>query len=75
VGKMQVSECEEKTRLAEVYRDATEKFSHSVNELREKVGKSSKAEYERLRRASEEWRVHSEQARLALEQHVAAHKC
>jgi hypothetical protein len=67
--------CEEKTRLTEVYGDATEKFSHLVNELQQKVGKSLKEEYERLRRASEEWRVHSEQARLALEQHVAAHKC
>jgi len=67
--------CEEKTRLTEVYGDATGKFSHSVNELQEKVGKSSIEEYERFRRASEEWRVHSEQARLALEQHVAAHKC
>ena len=67
--------CEEKTPSTEVYRDATERFSHSVNELREKVGKSPKEEYERLRRASEEWRVHSEQARLALEQHVVAHKC
>lgn len=57
--------CEEKTRLADVYRDATERFSHSVNELREKIGKSSKEEYERLRRTSKEWRVHSEQARLA----------
>jgi hypothetical protein len=52
-----------------------EKFSQAVNELQEKMGISSKTEYERLRRASEEWRVHSEQARLALEQHVAAHNC
>ena len=46
-----------------------------VKELQEKVEKSSKEEYQRLQRASEEWRVHSEQARLALEQHLASHKC
>jgi hypothetical protein len=67
--------CDEKRRLTVEYQDATEKFSQSVTELQEKMGKSSKEVYQRLQRASEEWRVHSEQARLALEQHVAAHKC
>jgi hypothetical protein len=67
--------CEEKRRLTAEYQEATEKFSRSVTELQDKMGKSSKEEYLRLQRASEEWRVHSEQARLALEQHLAAHKC
>jgi len=39
------------------------------------MGVSPKDEYERLQRVSEEWRVRSEQARLALEQHIAAHRC
>jgi hypothetical protein len=39
------------------------------------MGVSPKEEYERLQRVSEEWRVHSVQARLALEQHIAAHGC
>jgi hypothetical protein len=67
--------CEEKSRLTAEYQMATESFSMSVNALREKMGTSSIEEYERLQRASEEWRVHSEQARLALEQHIAAHRC
>lgn len=67
--------CDEKTRLATEYEDATTKFSHAVTELRQKTGVSPKEEYERLDRAANEARVKSEQARLALEQHIAAHRC
>jgi len=67
--------CEEKSRLTAEYQAATESFSKSVNELRQKTGTSSAGEYERLQRVSEEWRSRSEQARLALEQHLAAHRC
>ncbi len=44
-------------------------------ELRRRMGTSRKDEYVRLERASNEARVKSEQARLALEQHIAAHHC
>jgi hypothetical protein len=37
------------------------------------MGTSLRPEYERLSRASDDARVKSEQARLALEQHIAAH--
>jgi hypothetical protein len=67
--------CEEKTRLTIAYQEATEKFSTSVTELEQSMGRVSKEEYARLQRASDEWRVHSEERRLALEQHIAAHKC
>jgi hypothetical protein len=67
--------CDEKSRLTREYNAATETFSRSVAELLEKMGVVPKEEYERLQRVSEEWRVHSEQARLALEQHIAAHRC
>jgi hypothetical protein len=67
--------CDEKTRLTTEYQAATESFSKSVNELRQKMGTSSAGEYERLTRVSEEWRVRSEHARLALEQHIATHRC
>jgi hypothetical protein len=67
--------CDKKIRLTREYNAATETFSRSVAELLEKMGVSPKEEYERLQRVSEEWRVHSEQARLALEQHIAAHRC
>jgi hypothetical protein len=39
------------------------------------MGTSAKEEYDRLQRATDEARVKSEQARIALEQHTAAHRC
>ena len=67
--------CEEKSRLAAEYENSTAKFSEAVTELRKKMGTSAKEEYQRLDRAANEARVKSEQARLALEQHIAAHRC
>jgi hypothetical protein len=67
--------CEEKKRLATEYEVATAKFSEAVTELRKKMGTSAKEEYQRLDRATNETRVKSEQARLALEQHISAHRC
>ena len=67
--------CEEKVRLAMEYETATSRFSEAVRELRLKMGTSPKDEYDRLERASNEARVRSEQARMALEQHTAAHRC
>jgi hypothetical protein len=72
---LKMTVCAEKDRLTTEYQAATGTFSQSVTELHDKMGVSSKEEYERLQRVSEEWRVHSEQARLALEQHIAAHGC
>jgi len=62
--------CEEKKRLASEYENATTKFSHGVAELRKRMGTSTKEEYQRLDRASNEASVISEHARLALEQHA-----
>lgn len=67
--------CEEKARLMSDYNAATSKFSEAVAELHRRMGTSPKEEYERLDRAANEARVKSEQARLALEQHIAAHRC
>jgi hypothetical protein len=67
--------CEEKARLAAEYQAAAEGFSKAVTELRQKIGTSSAEEYDRLQRVSEEGRIRSEQTRLALEQHIAAHRC
>ena len=67
--------CEEKARLTMEYDAATSKFSAAVSELRLKMGSSQREEYDRLERASNEARVRSEQTRLALEQHIAAHRC
>lgn len=67
--------CKEKTRLATEYEIVTTKFSDAVAELRRKMGVSTREEYERLDCAANEARVKSEQARLALEQHIAGHGC
>ena len=67
--------CQEKARLGAEYESATGKFSAAVTELNQKIGISPKEEYERLDRAANESRVKSEQARLALEEHIAAHRC
>ena len=67
--------CEEKARLLREYDDATLAFSNAVQELRRKIGTTPKAEYERFDRISSEARVRSEQTRLALEQHIGAHRC
>jgi hypothetical protein len=67
--------CEEKARLLRQYDYATLAFSNAVQELRRKIGTSPKEEYTRLTQISNEARAQSEQTRLALEQHIAAHGC
>jgi hypothetical protein len=67
--------CPEKARLAKEYEAATAMFAIAVAQLALRIGTSPQAEYERLQRASDEARLKSEQARLALEQHAAAHGC
>jgi hypothetical protein len=67
--------CEEKGRLTREYQKATKTFSESVAELQQKMGRSSKEEYKRLQRANEDGVFILSMARLAPEQHVAAHKC
>jgi hypothetical protein len=67
--------CEEKARLAMEYEATTSAFSEAVTELHRKIGTSPKEEYKKLERISTEARVKSEQARLALEQHISTHRC
>jgi hypothetical protein len=67
--------CAEKERLAQDYEAAATKFAAAVREFNKGIGTSPRPEHERLQRISDEARVTSEQARFALEQHVAAHKC
>jgi hypothetical protein len=67
--------CDVKARFASEYEAATAVFSQAVTELRRKVGTSSKEEYDRLGRLANDARVKSEQARLALESHIAEHRC
>lgn len=67
--------CEEKERLMYEYREATVRFSAAVTHLQRIMGTSSLTDYQRLQRIADEARLKSEQARLALEGHVATHQC
>jgi hypothetical protein len=67
--------CSEKARLMRDYDAATTKFSEAVSQLQQKLGTSTRAEYEGLQRISDEARARSEQARLTLDRHMAAHDC
>jgi hypothetical protein len=67
--------CEEKARLVGEYNVATVAFSEAVKELHLRIGTSPIQEYKQLERISSEARVKSEQTRLALERHIAAHGC
>ena len=67
--------CEEKGRLLREYQAATTAFSDAVQEQRRKIGTAPRDEYQRLERISHEAMVKSEQIRLALEQHIASHRC
>jgi hypothetical protein len=67
--------CEEKARLLRKYNVPTAGFSETVKELHRRMGTTPKEEYIRLTQISNEARLQSEQARLALEQHIAVHGC
>jgi hypothetical protein len=67
--------CPQRAQLAQEYQAATSKFAEAVRQLQRNIGTATSAEYQRLQRLSDEARVKSEQARLALEQHVAMHAC
>jgi hypothetical protein len=68
-------DCKVKIRLISQYEEATTLFSEAVTELRRKIGISTRENYEQLGRRANDARVKSEQARLALEQHIAEHRC
>lgn len=67
--------CEAKRRLLDDYQAATEAFSRGLTVLNDRIGTSSRDEYDRLRRAVDDARLKSEEARLVLERHVADHAC
>jgi hypothetical protein len=67
--------CELKERLLADYQATTRSFAAAVDELHRNIGTSSLNEYQRLQRLTDEARLKSEQARLALEDHVATHRC
>ena len=75
VAPLKDEQCIEKRRLVETYQQATARFSKQLTILNERLGTSPRDEYDELRRAVDTERMRSEQARLALEQHVADRGC
>jgi hypothetical protein len=69
------AECSDKQHFMRAYQKATVGFSSAVMLLNQKIRTTPKDEYERLARAVDEARPRSEQARRALEQHIAVHHC
>jgi hypothetical protein len=67
--------CDEKKRLLRRYQEATRAYSDAVTELNAWIGRSSRAEYEALRRAVEDTRKNSTVALKTLDDHVADHDC
>ena len=72
---LEAEQCAEKRLLLKAYQLATASFSNQLTMLHERIGTTARDEYESLRRAVDAERVRSEQARLALEHHVADHGC
>ena len=67
--------CADKAGLLKDYQEKTAAFSESVDRLQELRGTSPLSEYQRMQRRTEEARIKSEQARHALEEHIAQHRC
>jgi hypothetical protein len=67
--------CEEKAQLARAYHAAISKFMEAVGVLQRNIQTPAGAEFTRLRGISDEERLQTEGARLALQQHMEAHNC
>jgi hypothetical protein len=73
-AKMGALTREKRTGLVADYDEATAEFLEAIREVQRKLGTSQRKEYERLDRVANEARVRSEHARLAVEQHIPAHR-
>ena len=67
--------CTAKTALLLTYSDAAKRYCEAVTELDDRLGTISKDEADRLYRVAEDHRASSENARLAMEEHVREHGC
>jgi hypothetical protein len=70
-----ITVCAEKARLLKAYQVTTENFSGSVAQFQQLRGTSQLDEYQHLKQSSDEARIKCEEARIALEKHVAEHTC
>jgi hypothetical protein len=67
--------CPKKVELLKSYHSATEAYMDSVTVLWAKIGTLNRADYDRIRLATERLRTKSEAARLGLELHMDTHNC
>jgi hypothetical protein len=67
--------CEDRDRLTHIYQQASAKYNRALAALNWKIGSITKQEYERLRSFTEEAHSKLEQARTALDRHIAEHGC
>ena len=67
--------CSEKARLLQDYQTAAEDYSRAVRALSERSGVMSKAAYIEIRDYSETARAKAEDARNAMDRHIAEHGC
>jgi len=69
------STCLEKLRLLNEYNKLATAYSRKVSELNEKIGTSTKGEYDAMYRVTEALRQSVDHAKKALESHIEAHGC
>jgi hypothetical protein len=67
--------CPVKIRLLADYERATLAYSNKVSELKEKIGTSSKEDYDALYRMTEALRSDTRKAQRDLQNHAASHGC
>ena len=67
--------CEEKQRLLRAYQAETQGYSAAVATLNNRIGRSSKIEYDALYTIAEDARIRVENAREALGMHTTEHGC
>jgi Zn finger protein HypA/HybF involved in hydrogenase expression len=72
---LQKQTCVTKTVLTAAWQSAADVYAQTVAELSRRIGTLSKAEYDRLSRAAENARKHSQEAQATLEVHIAEHGC
>jgi hypothetical protein len=70
-----VHSCPEKATLLSAYTRAAKEYGDTVTELHEQMGVVPRAEWLRRHKAADEIRQSVESAKLALDNHIAAHGC
>jgi hypothetical protein len=70
-----VPACEEKSRLLRAYSFASSDYKRALEVLNRRTGVLLEGDYKTIRAFAEETRQLAEQARAALDKHIAEHGC